>query len=323
MQSNSSPRAWVEAFARNRTVVVYLVLAVFVALAAAINPAVVSFASLQTILQEVSFLGIVVLGQSVVMLSGGLDISVGNVMFFVIVFGGNLIAMHPELFGLMVLFCLGVGGVVGLFNGVGVAKLKISPIVMTLATSSVLYGSIYVFGNGRITGAVHPALRTVGKMAFGNLMPLTGVIWLFLCLLVIVVSHATVFGRRIYASGNNPRAAWLAGVHTDRVLILSYVFCGFTASLAGLLFLGFLGSPTLRFTDIYTMGSISAAVIGGIEFFRGTGSVVGAIGGTLFVRFLFTFLLMIRVPEAGRMITEGAILILIVASHKLRGRHSS
>jgi ribose transport system permease protein len=306
----------------NRTLVVYLALAVFIALAAAINPSVVSFASLQTILQEVSFLGIVVLGQSVLMLSGGLDISVGNVMFFVIVFGGNLMASHPELLGWLVLFCLAVGIVVGLFNGIGVAKLKISPIIMTLATSSILYGSVYVFGAGRLSGAVHPALKAVGKMAFGDLLPLTGLIWLGFCALVILVCHATVFGRYIYATGNNPRAAWLSGVRTDRVLILSYMFCGFMASLAGLLFLGFLGTPTLRFTDIYTMGSIAAAVIGGIEFFRGTGSVVGAIGGTLFVRFLFTFLLMIRVPEAGRMITEGTILILIVATHKLRGRYA-
>jgi ribose transport system permease protein len=304
----------------NRTIVIYVALVVFVAVAAAINPYVVGYSSVQTILQEVSFLGIVVLGQGIVMLSGGLDISVGNVMFFVIVFGGNLMAMHPAQFGWLVLFCLAVGPVAGLFNGVGVAKLKISPIIMTLATSSLLYGSIYVFGNGRLSGAVHPALRAVGKMTFGDLMPLTGLIWLGLCALVILVCYATVFGRRIYATGNNPRAAWLAGIRADRVLIFSYVFCGFTASLAGLLFLGFLGTPTLRFTDIYTMGSIAAAVLGGIEFFQGTGSIVGAIGGTLFIRFLFTFLVMMRVPEAGRMITQGAILILVVALHKLRGR---
>ena len=107
-------------------------------------------------------------------------------------------------------------------------------------------------------------------------------------------------------------------MNAEGVVIISYIICALSAALAGLLLLGYLGTPTLRFTDIYTMGSIAAVVLGGIEFFRGIGSIIGTIAGAFMVRFMFTLLIMFHVSEAGRMIAEGLLIIIIVAAYNIR-----
>jgi ribose transport system permease protein len=303
-----------------RTVMVFLVLGLFVIAAGVLAPASLGLDNLQSVIRESSFLGIVALGQGVVMLSGGLDISVGNIMFFVIVYGGNFLAGHPEYFAILCLGCVLVGALVGLINGIGVSRFRISPIIMTLATSSILYGLVYIFGGGRLGKASPPPLQFVGKGVFFGLIPYTGVIWLVLAGFFAFVLYRTTFGRRIYATGNNPKAAWLSGIDSEGTLIKSYMICGALAAFAGLLLLGYLGTPTLRFTDIYTMGSIEATVLGGIDFFAGVGSIIGTIAGSLLVRFMFTLLLMFRVPDAGRMIAEGVLILVIVAGYKLRER---
>jgi ribose transport system permease protein len=302
----------------NRTVLVYLALTIFVIVAGLVMPQSLGARSLQTIIREASLLGIVALGQGIVMLSGGLDISVGNVMFFVIVFGGNLMTKYPAWTLPVLILCMLIGAAVGLVNGIGVAKFKISSIIMTLGTSSMLYGCVYILGGGTLGGSAHPAWQYVGKKMITSFMPLTGMIWLTLAIIATFVLYRTTFGRRVYATGNNPQTAWLSGVNAEGVIIVSYIICSLSAALAGLLLLGYLGTPTLRFTDIYTMGSIAAVVLGGIEFFRGVGSIVGTIAGAFIVRFMFTLLIMFHVSEAGRMIAEGLLIIIIVAAYNIK-----
>ena len=307
-------------FVNNRTALVYLALIIFIVVSGLLMPRSLSPRSLQSIIREASLLGIVALGQGIVMLAGGLDISVGNTMFFVIVLGGNLMTSHPALTLPILFLCLLLGGCVGLVNGIGVAKFKVSPIIMTLGTSSILFGGVYVWAGGMISGGAHPAWQYVGKKMIAGYIPLTGIIWLILAFVVIFVLHRTTFGRKIYASGTNPKTAWLSGINADGILIVSYIICGVAAAFAGLLLLGYLGKPTLRFTDIYTMGSIAAVVLGGIEFFSGIGNIAGTIAGVFIVRFLFTLLVMLRVSEAGRMIAEGLLIILIVAAYQLKSK---
>ena len=301
-----------------RTALVYFAFLAIVGIAGIIMPVSVSGGNIRNVLREASLLGIVALGQGLVMLAGGLDISVGNIMFMVIISGGKMMNSSPELMLPVSLGCLAVGAVIGLVNGLGVAHFKISPIIMTLGTSSILFGGVYLFG-GNITGSVAPGnLQFLGKKILGGLLPLTSIIWIALALTMIFLLHRTTFGRKVYATGNNPRAAWYAGINAKGMLILSYIICDVLAAAAGLLLLGYLGTPTLRFTDIYTMGSISAVVIGGIEFFSGIGSIAGTIAGALIVRFIFSFLVMMNMAEAGRKIVEGLVILTIVSIYSLR-----
>lgn len=320
MMNENTVKARLIELTGNRTVLVFLVLILFVVIAGIVMPQSLNARSLQSIIRESSLLGIVALGQGIVMLSGGLDISVGNTMFFVIVLGGKLMTAYPAWTFPISLLCLLVGFVVGIVNGIGVAKFKVSPIIMTLGTSSILYGGVYIWAGGMmLTGGAHPVWQYIGKKMLTPFMPLTGIIWLILAGFATFGLYRTTFGRKIYATGTNPRTAWISGINADGVLLVSYIICGMAAAFAGLLLLGYLGTPTLRFTDIYTMGSIAAVVLGGIEFFRGVGSIVGTIAGVFIVRFLFTLLVMLRVSEAGRMIAEGLLIIVIVAAYQLKG----
>ena len=283
-------------------------------------PVSVSRGNLQSIFREASLLGLVALGQGIVMLAGGMDISVGNIMFFMIIYGGNLMQSDPNRFIPISLLCLALGSFIGLINGLGVAKFKISPIIMTLGTSSIIYGLIYIFGGAMMASPAPEPLQFIGKKSLFKLIPLTGLFWIGLTLVFVMVLYKTTLGRKIYAVGNNSKAAWLSGISSDSVLIVSYIICDMLATLAGLLLLGYLGTPTLRFTDIYTMGSIAAVVIGGIEFFSGKGSIIGVVAGVIIVRFVFNVLVMMSVPEAGRMMIEGGMILAIVALYKIKSR---
>lgn len=301
-----------------RTMLVYFSLILFIIVAGIVKPVSLGLDNLKSVIQAASILGIVSLGQGIVMLSGGMDISIGNLMFFIIVYGGHFLSRYPEYFVGLCVLCLLVGALVGLINGIGVSKFKISPIIMTLATSSILYGLIYIFGGGRLGSAAPETLQQIGQGVFLGIVPYSVIIWIILAIFFTFLLSKTTFGRRIYATGNNPDAAFLSGIKVEGILVKSYIICDVLAALAGLIFLGYLGTPTLRFTDLYTMGSIEACVLGGIDFYSGIGNIVGTIAGSFFVRFMFTFLLMLSVPEAGRMIVEGVLILVIVAAYKLR-----
>jgi ribose transport system permease protein len=299
------------------TFVAFFVIALFSGI---FVPAALKGANITNVLRQASILGIVAIGQGIVMLSGGMDISVGNIMFAVMIYGGRFMESSDHRLIPIAIACLIAGACIGCINGLGVAKFKISPIIMTLGTSSILYGAVYIFGGNMMTSPAPFVLQAIGKKLLFNWVPLLGVFWLVVSVAAIFLLTKTTFGRRVYATGNNSRAAWFGGVQPIQVQVASYMICDTLAALAGLLLLGYLKAPTLRFTDIYTIGSISAAVIGGIEFFTGVGHIAGSIAGTLVVRYLFTVLVMLHVPEAGRMIVEGMMIITIVSLNKSRIR---
>lgn len=303
---------------QNKTAFAFLALGVILLVFGILKPVSVSRGNLQNVFREASLLGLVALGQGIVMLAGGMDISVGNIMFFMIIYGGNLMKSQPDRLLPVTFICLALGALIGLVNGIGVAKLKISPIIMTLGTSSIIYGLIYIFGGAMMASPAPSTLQFIGKRFLLNFIPITSLFWIGLTVLFCVILYRTTYGRAVYAVGNNSKTAWMSGIRSDRVLIIAYVICDSLAALAGLLLLGYLGTPTLRFTDIYTMGSIAAVVIGGIEFFSGRGSIIGVVAGVIIVRFIFNVLVMMNVPEAGRMMIEGGMILAIVALYKVK-----
>ncbi len=317
---NSGSSGRIREFLSNRTTLVFIALFAIVLIAGILMPVSVSGSNIKNVLREASILGIVAIGQGIVMLSGGMDISVGNIMFMVIIYGGKFMESSAERFLPVALLCIAAGAAIGFINGIGVSKFRISPIIMTLGTSSILFGAIYIFGGNMVSQAAPKILQKIGKNILLDIVPVTGIIWLVIAAAAIFLLFRTTFGRRIYATGNNFQAAWFAGIKPVRVQVASYMICDALAALAGLLLLGYLGTPTLRFTDIYTMGSISAVVIGGIEFFAGIGNIAGTIAGTLIVRFLFNVLVMMNVPPAGRMIVEGALILAIVSFYNFKSK---
>jgi ribose transport system permease protein len=262
-------------------------------------------------LRVAAFLAIVAAGQTLVVLMGGIDLSVAAVVTMAGVIGGHLITQIGEAGG--ILLTLLFAGLVGVVNGLGVVTLRLPPLVMTLASLSVIQGILLVYNAGKPVSGQSPFLN---YWALGNLLGLPTPVWVLaaISVLCIVLLHFTAYGRAIYAIGNNARAALLSGVPIGLTQIATYALCSIFAGVTGLLILGRTGYSSKTAGDPYLLMSIAAVVIGGTSILGGRGKYIGTIGGALVLTVLINLLTVENISEAGRMIIQGAlILILLIA----------
>jgi ribose transport system permease protein len=262
-------------------------------------------------LRVAAFLAIVAAGQTLVVLMGGIDLSVAAVVTMAGVIGGHLITQIGEAGG--ILLTLLFAGLVGVVNGLGVVTLRLPPLVMTLASLSVIQGILLVYNAGKPVSGESPFLN---YWALGSLLGLPTPVWVLaaISVLCIVLLHFTAYGRAIYAIGNNARAALLSGVPIGLIQIATYALCSILAGVTGLLILGRTGYSSRTAGDPYLLMSIAAVVIGGTSILGGRGKYIGTIGGALVLTVLINLLTVENISEAGRMIIQGAlILILLIA----------
>ncbi|PID57785.1 ABC transporter [candidate division KSB3 bacterium] len=268
---------------------------------------------IRSIMRTASFLGIVSIGQTLAVLTAGIDLSsgplitLGNVFVCMFINGVNL----NTLWALPVIIFLGV--LFGAVNGVGVTYFKISPLVMTLAIGSLVTGMTLIFSQGAPTGLASPLLRflAIGNVSFG--LPVIVMIWMFLSGLCILFLDYTTFGRRIYYTGANERAAFLSGTHVHVVKITVYAISGACSALSGALMAGYTQTAFLGIGNEYTMWSITAVVIGGTSLTGGKGSYIGSIAGSIILILLESLLTVMNIPEAGRTISNGIIILVMIS----------
>lgn len=262
-------------------------------------------------LRVAAFLGIVAAGQTLVVLMGGIDLSVAAVVTMAGVVGGNLITQVGEPAGIGL--TLVMAAIIGIVNGLGVVLLRLPPLVMTLASFSIIQGVLLVYNAGKPVSGESPFLN---YWALDNLLGVPTPVWLLgiLSSFSIVLLHRTAFGRGLYAIGNNPRAALLSGVPAGLIQIATYALCSTFAAITGLLLLGRTGYSSKTAGDPYLLMSIAAVVIGGTSILGGRGKLIGTIGGALLLTVLVNVLTVENMPEAGRMMIQGGlILVLLIA----------
>jgi ribose transport system permease protein len=262
-------------------------------------------------LRVAAFLGIVAVGQTLVILMGGIDLSVAAVVTMAGVIGGNMMTQIGEPGGIIVTLLL--TAIVGVANGLGVVLLRLPPLVMTLASLNIIQGVLLVYNAGKPVSGESPFLS---YWALGTWLGVPTPVWLLgiLTVLSIILLQRTAFGRSIYAIGNNPRAALLSGVPAGLIQIATYALCSVFAGITGLLLLGRTGYSSKTAGDPYLLMSIAAVVIGGTSILGGRGKLIGTIGGALLLTVLVNVLTVENIPEAGRMIVQGAlILVLLIA----------
>jgi ribose transport system permease protein len=184
------------------------------------------------VLQVASILGIAAVGQTFVILTGGIDLSVAGIITLanVVASGvmdGNNVLILP---GLATIFALGTAA--GTINGLLVTRVHITPLIVTLAINSVLFGAALIYSHGAPHGAIPPALQVIGQ---GRIMhfPVSAILSIILTLTAAIVSRRTIFGRQLYAVGANPRAAHATGIPVDRTIVLAYVASGLLSAIAG------------------------------------------------------------------------------------------
>jgi ribose transport system permease protein len=293
---------------------IYLALAGLLVLSAIIAPAAIAPTHLLDVTRQASALGIVGIGQTMVILTGGLDLSVGATITLIDVMAPQMISNRPERILQTVLLCLFVGLLIGLINGLLVTRLRINPFIATLGMNSVVLGAALVYSRGAPLGSLPPIYRFWGT-GFVGPVPASTIVWAVLVAGAIVVLGRTVFGRHVYATGANPVAARLSGVKTERVVLTCYIVSGMSAAVAGLLLAAYIGVGTLTLGDDYMLNSIAAVVVGGTRFEGGKGSLPGTVAGALFLMVLYSLAGMINISHPGELAMKGVIIIGAVAMY--------
>jgi ribose transport system permease protein len=296
---------------RNRTTLIpYLLIALLLLAAALRAPGFVSVPNLTQQLVLASYLGIIAGGETLVILTGGIDLSVAWNLNLSAIFLTQLSVHMPTFWAAVI--ALGSASLVGFINGVGVAYLRIPSLVMTLGMNAVLAGVTLVYTNGSPQGEAPDFSRELAVGRIGGAVPWALIFWAAFSAALIFLLRRTVFGKRLYAIGNNVRAAYLSGVPVRRVLVATYTLCGLCAGLGGVMLTGYSQQSYLGMGDLYVLPAIAAVVIGGTSILGGSGGYSGTIAGAITVVLLQNVLQIVGINPAGQQILYGLIILLML-----------
>jgi len=236
---------------------VFFALVGMVILLAIVSPRSAEPSNLINMVRQGLPLALVAIGQTVVMISGGLDLSVGSVVILADVMAAQMISGDESKVIPVVLLVLAIGALVGLANGVLVVLLRVTPFIATLGMNFIVYGAALLYSGGAPRGDIPPNMRFWGNGFIAEVIPAAAVVLLIVALIAWFLISRTVFGRRLTAIGANRRAAYLSGVSVRRVTLLAYVFSGLMASAGGLLLVAFVGVGHLSVLARWKWGRIS------------------------------------------------------------------
>jgi ribose transport system permease protein len=268
--------------------------------------------NLLTLLRQVSFNAIMAAGVSVVIITAGIDLSIGSVWAFSSVVMAHLCVNADWSWQRATMAGLGVGLLCGLVNGLGVTLLRLPPFVATLGMMSIARGLAEVMTGGFQISGLPNAFQFWGQ---GDFLDVPVPVWVAAAVIVITwaLLRFTRIGRHLYAVGGNEAAAHLSGVPVRRVKLFAYAYCGLLASLAGLLATARLGSVRPSDALGYELDAIAASVIGGISLMGGQGSVLGtAIGATL-IGVLRNGMVLLDVSAFWQKVVIGVVILIAVA----------
>ncbi|MBU2105104.1 MAG: ABC transporter permease [Alphaproteobacteria bacterium] len=252
--------------------------------------------------------------QTMTMLTGGIDLSVGTVATMSAFIMATQVINHDP--AVAILICMIPAVLIGLANGIGVGVFRVHPLIMTLGTSLIGIGCLQVYQRTVIaTGTKVPDF--LGWLGTGLTYGVPNALLLFLpvAALIIFTLRRTGFGRLLYAVGDNEKAARLSGVVYWKVIIALYIISSVLAGIVGLLYVGLIKAPSLSLVEPLVLPSVAAAVIGGTSIFGGRGGYTGTILGALILTVLTTLLTVLQMPEGARRILFGLIILLVTAAY--------
>lgn len=300
---------------RRRTLVTFGAAILVFVVGAFLHEGFASASSVKAIMVVASFVGIVAAGQTLVILVGGIDLSVPWVLNAAAVLFATASLGRDTRAAYAVLVALGLGAAVGLVNGVLIAYLAVPAVVMTLAMNGIMEGLTL----GRTQGLTCETCASYAPPSLQEAIhsdvlgiPVDLLLWLGVVLLVTLVLSFTTFGRRVYATGNNPVAAFLAGVSVRVVTVILYMLSGVFAALAGIVLVAYSGQPTLGMGDPFLFQSIAAVVIGGVSILGGRGHYLGTVAGAVGLVGLISLLQAQNMPEYGRSIVYGVAILVVL-----------
>jgi fructose transport system permease protein len=295
----------------------FLVLVVSFVVFSTLNPRFASPNSLSLVLQQVAVIGALAVGQTLIILTAGIDLSVGAIVILAMMLSAKLAEGQGLPGALAVLLAIAVGAAAGALNGALVTRLKLPPFIVTLGTLSVFtaIGLLYSGGQSVQATDLPPVLSWTGEsFPVGPFRITVGVVAVVILYLVVGYALAkTAWGRHVYAVGDDKEASRLAGIRVDRVLLSVYVVAGAIYGITAWILIGRAGAASPNAITDANLESITAVVIGGTSLFGGRGAVLGTLLGALIVGFFRSGLSLAGVDDQYRVLAVGLLVILAVA----------
>jgi ribose/xylose/arabinose/galactoside ABC-type transport system permease subunit len=268
-----------------------------------------SVPNLLNVLRQVAIVGILAIGQTFVILTAGIDLSVGAILGLCVVLFADILQTQSLAIAIPVgLLC---GGLMGIFNGVGIAYAGIPAFIMTLGMLTFWRGIAFICTSGTPIPITDATYYYVGNGYLAG-VPIPSIILLLTLFVAAFVLHLTPFGRCVYAIGSNEDAAHLSGVPTKQYKLLVYTLCGFCAGIAGMVYSSQLSVGTPIAGEGYELDAIAAVVVGGTSLFGGSGSVFRTFVGTLFIGVLANILNLTGVDPFVQQLAKGALIVIAV-----------
>nr|WP_301610892.1 ribose ABC transporter permease [Microbacterium sp. APC 3898] len=290
----------------------FIGLILIIVIITALNPGFLSVSNLMNVLRQVSINALIAFGMTFVILTGGIDLSVGATLALTGAVTAGMMASGIDPIFAMLLGLL-LGAVLGAINGFIIAKGKVAPFIATLATMTIYRGLTLVYTDGRPISGLGDSLtfQMLGKGYFlGIPVPVVTMIISFGVLYFIL--KKTTFGRRVYAVGGNEEASILSGINADRIKIYVYSLLGLLAALASLILTSRLNSAQPTAGEMFELDAIAAVVLGGTSLTGGRGWIVGTLIGALIIGVLNNGLNLIGVPSFFQQVVKGAVILLAV-----------
>ena len=295
-------------------VLILLSLVVFVSIG---NPNFLRWKSINTLLTQVSTMGIVAMGAMMVLLTGGLDFTSGNGLAMCGVFAGVMYFNFGENMLALIIFPLLLGAALGLVNGLLITKCKLKPFVATLATMAFCQGLTLLISEGRTAFLNNPWTYKIGG---GNLFGIISIPFLlFVCVAVLTsfILNRTKFGTYVYAIGENEEATRFVGINVDKYTIFAYVFAGLCTGFASMIAVCRVGQIAPNLEGTYLMDGIAAAIIGGTSPSGGKGKVFGTIIGVFILGVLSNMLTYLKITTTAQTAVKGFVILLAVVIDSL------
>jgi ribose/xylose/arabinose/galactoside ABC-type transport system permease subunit len=298
-----------------RSYAIWLVLALLFAIAAMLSEAFLRPIYIFNIVRQAAPVGIAAIGVTLVMILGGVDLSVGAVISLTAVLTAVVMDGKVVNIPLALAAALAAGTLTGVVNGVLIAYNRISPFILTLGTAVAVTGITQIYSGGTARGIVSPGFREFFNFRIGDVVPVLALIFFALSLLGIWLQGATRFGRSLFLIGSNPQTARLSGLPVARVTILAYAISGFMGGIAGVALLARSGVSSTFAGRGLEFDVLAAVILGGTTFQGGRGGIAGTIGAVFVLLLAFNLVNIVGLNYNAQMIIKGGIIIAASAAY--------
>ncbi|MDK0696682.1 ribose ABC transporter permease [Clostridium perfringens] len=279
-----------------------------------VTPNFLSVSNITNVFTQVSVNAIIAIGMTFVILTGGIDLSVGSTLAISGAVGASIVKSTGNVF-LAIIVAAVIGIAVGLINGLLVSKGKLQAFIVTLATMTIFRGATLVFTDGTPISKLSEAFVKIGNGKIG-FMPIPVIITIIIAIIAVYALSQTRFGRYLYALGGNEDASRLSGINTDKIKTLVYVVSGFASAIAGVIITSRIGSASPNAGTGFELDAIAAVVIGGTSLAGGEGTITGTLIGALIIGVLNNGLNLMNVSPFYQSIVKGLVILIAVLLDK-------